>query len=310
MPPKGSKRGPDGNWYMPSQQHPAQQESPSPNKKRPLPDGETPERAQDKRPKPCAKAAARSCYQVSKEENALVNVVQIRKELNAYVKDMAKTVDDDWHDSYEETDGMLHEWLEDCTSRAEAVLEVGVVKGLAMDRCHEVLKLIVDTWTSIQSIPFRGCPRECLSMGDKVRFKILHGSEQEERRLKVSCVSALVKYVWPLLLARCSGSTAVSEATLFQMIKDAKDHGVGDVHQPSSREKVPPSVQNDVQCGRMRFAALVARRGDWEHLPSTRKVYRMRRCIDRRFEGPRHRRTRDPAMFEDDSGDGAGCTLM
>eukprot|EP00929_Paragymnodinium_shiwhaense_P108847 TRINITY_DN75192_c0_g1_i1.p1 TRINITY_DN75192_c0_g1~~TRINITY_DN75192_c0_g1_i1.p1 ORF type:complete len:307 (+),score=64.00 TRINITY_DN75192_c0_g1_i1:86-1006(+) len=306
MPPKGSKRGPDGKWYIPSpsSQHPAEQQSPSPSKKRPVSDGETPERAQDKRPKPCAKAAASG--KASKADAALVNVLQIRKDLNAYVKDMAKTVDGDWHDSYEETDEMLHEWLEDCAARAEAVLEVGVVKGLAFEKCHEVLKIIVDTWTNIQAIPFRGCPKDSLSQGEKVRFKLLRDSEQEEKRLKITCVSALVKYVWPLLLARSSGSTAMPDATLLQMIKDAKDHGVAEVHQPSSHEKVPPSLEKDVEGGRTRLSALVGRTEDWEHLPSTRKVHRMRRCIDRRFDGPRDRRTRDPAMFEED----AGCSLM
>ena len=39
---------------------------------------------------------------LSAEASALVNVSEIRKMLNEYVKNMAHTVDDDWHDSHEE----------------------------------------------------------------------------------------------------------------------------------------------------------------------------------------------------------------
>ena len=38
-------------------------------------------------------------------------------------------------------------------------------------------------------------------------------------------------------------------------------------------------------------------KSQWSALPNTVKVHRMRRCIDRRFDGPKHLRTRD---FSDD----------
>ena len=50
---------------------------------------------------------------MSAEATSILNIPDIRKQLNKHVRVMAQTVDDDWHDSYEETDEMLGEWLED-----------------------------------------------------------------------------------------------------------------------------------------------------------------------------------------------------
>jgi hypothetical protein len=44
----------------------------------------------------------------------------------------------------------------------------------------------------------------------------------------------------------------------------------------------------------------------WESLPTTKIVHKQRRAIDRRFSGPKHRRTRDYSSDEDE---GEGCTI-
>ena len=62
-----------------------------------------------------------------------------------------------------------------------------------------------------------------------------------------------------------------------------------------------------VDNGAKRVEQLVARKAEWGTLPTTKKQHRERRVIDRRFDGPRHRRTRDPRMFEDGAD---GCSLM
>jgi hypothetical protein len=69
---------------------------------------------------------------------------------------MAQARDDDWHDSYEETDEMMHEWLGDCIKHAANVLRVGVERGVGIDKCHEILKAIADSWSNINAISFRG----------------------------------------------------------------------------------------------------------------------------------------------------------
>ena len=56
--------------------------------------------------------SAKGSVALSAEAAALVNVSEVRKTLNEYVTNMAQTVNADWHDSYEETDEMLSEWLQ------------------------------------------------------------------------------------------------------------------------------------------------------------------------------------------------------
>lgn len=174
--------------------------------------------------------------------------------------------------------------------------------GAGFEKCHEILKVVADTWSNIQAIPFRGCPEESLREGEAVQLD-LPGSEGT---LEIRSAVKLVAYAWPLLLARAAGGTA-DDALLLRMIKDAHDHGAKRPQVAAPDEHIPGAISEVVRRGRTRVAQLVARRGAWEALPTTKKVHRMRRAIDRRFDGPLHRRTRDPAMFEDGR---EGCSLM
>lgn len=297
MPPKGSKRGPDGQWIAASQVSTPQKEAriavATPQKKARILAGAT---------------GAKGSVPLPSEAAALVNVPEIRKSLNEYVKNLARTVNDDWHDSYEETDEMLCEWLQECAKQVGSVMRVGVELGAGFDCCHEVLKVVMDTWSNIQAIPFRGCPAESLGnaeveleFGDPESLENVHSAEE------------LVTYAWPLLLARAAADAAVTDAALMRMIKDAHEHGVKQPDRPDGRESIPEGVEGlteVVQHGRTRVEQLVARKEEWSALTSTRKVHRMRGAIDRRFDGPRHRRTRDPRMFEDGADGADGCSLM
>ena len=54
---------------------------------------------------------------------------EVRITLNDFVKQLAQTVDDDWHDSYEETDEMLCEWFQACAESVADVLRIVVATG-------------------------------------------------------------------------------------------------------------------------------------------------------------------------------------
>lgn len=291
MPPKGSKRGPDGQWMAlsgfplcdPGKIRRYASQLATPQKKPRISTGVS---------------GAKGSVNLSSETAALVNVLEVRKSLNEYVKNLAQTVNDDWHDSYEETDEMLGEWLQDCAKQVENILRIGVELGAGFDCCHEMLKIVADTWLNIQAIPFRGCPSESLE-NSEVEVEI-DGAES----LNVHSAKELVTYAWPLLLARAAADAAVTEAALMRMIKDAYDYGVEQPDKPDVRACIR-LMQGDagltqvVKRGRERVAQLVARKEEWVSLPSMKKVHRMRGAIDRRFDGPRSRRTRDPCMFED-----------
>lgn len=237
--------------------------------------------------------------------------------MNEYVKQLAETVDADWHDSYEETGEMLQEWLRDCGKWVQEVIDIGIIYGSRFGCCHELLKHVADTWANIQAIPFRGCPQEDLDAGEGVTFSADGGADHDEEGdcdgdndAVFHSAEQMLTLVWPLLLARAAKDDSVPEGVLLQMINDAHDHGVDKPHLAPENENhlhLSEEVTAHVSRGRKRLAELAARKHEWELLPTTKKVHRMRRCIDRRFDGPKHLRTRD---FGSDSDEGEACCVM
>lgn len=191
-----------------------------------------------------------------------------------------------------------------CGAAVEACLRVGVGHGVAFDQCHEVLKLISDTWGNINAIPFRCDVGEDVSNVDTAIEVDLGGEEAGSHHL--TSPEGLLSLAWPCLLARAAADAAMPDAALLRMIKDAVDHGVDAPHKASEEEEELGEgvVGVRVAAGRPRLSTLFdGRRAEWSGLASTKKKHKMRRAIDRRFDGPKHLRTRD---FGSDDEDGYG----
>ena len=80
------------------------------------------------------------------------------------------------------------------------------------------------------------------------------------------------------------------------MIKDAHDHDVDSPCEVSDWETDLDANELPAEClatGRTRLAALYAARTQWAALPTWKPKHKQRKCIDRRFDGPKHLRTRD-----------------
>ena len=70
-------------------------------------------------------------------------------------------------------------------------------------------------------------------------------------------------------------------------------------------DELDATAGEQVCAGRVRLGALFSdRKAEWSKMESTKKKHKMRRAIDRRFDGPKHRRTRD--YDSDDSMGGMG----
>ena len=270
---------------------------------------------------------------------AAIRGADLKKVLNAHVKSLAQTVDSvrssrpaslphppasaaptrfsegvlvcpcacvqDWHDSYEETAEEACEWFSKCGDAVEACLRVGVGHGVAFDQCHEVLKLVADTWDNISAIPFRGDVGEDVSNVDRTIEVDLGGEAMATHSL--CSPEGLCSFAWPCLLARAAAETAMPDAALMRMVKDAVDHGVAAPHKASEEEEEleAGAVGPRLAAGRMRLARLFGeRKAEWSALASTKKKHKMRRAIDRRFDGPKHMRTRDFGSDSDDDGYG------
>jgi len=247
------------------------------------------------------KKEARGQTSSSQADKAAVDADIAKRQLNEHVKSLAATVDADWHDSYEETSEECQQWFEDCGELAKAVLRVGVTLGTEFGQCHEVLKQVADTWSNINAIPFRGDPGDDIAQGEGITL-VDGGEDDEEEEGTVNSPDDLLGFAWPALLARAAADASVPDAALLRMIKDAFDYGVQRPDQPApgeSRLVLAPAARRSLQQGRLRIAGLFSCEADWKSLPSTRKSHRMRRGIDRRFDGPKHLRTRD---FDSDDG--------
>ena len=196
-------------------------------------------------------------------------------------------------------------WFGKAGKAVEAALRVAG-EGVALDQCHEALKLVADTWSNINAIPFRSDVGDDVSNVDTSIDVDLGGEEYADYGL--ISPEALLGLAWPVLLARAASDKSVADTALLRMIKDAVDNGVAEPHVASWEETereafVGPSVKS----GRARVAALfTGSKSKWSALASTKKKHKMRNAIDRRFDGPKHLRTRH---YPSDS-DEEGCILM
>ena len=221
---------------------------------------------------------AQGSRQLSKKEQDQLDLEKVKASLNSYVESLAEAVDADWHNSYEETHEMIVEWFNECGEHAAKVIQAATKFGAGFGHAHEILKCIKDTWLNINLIPFRSCPRETLNDSDFVEVQLV----QEPLR----SIEDLLQVAWPVLLARSASDVQVSDSTLKQMLKDAHDHGVANPQaahesEPQLLAQYGKSVATAVAQGRQRLEKME----DWTSFPCTVKKHRMRRCIDRRFEG-------------------------
>ena len=63
----------------------------------------------------------------------------VKKKLNAHVKTLARMVNSDWHDGYEEQGEECLEWVASCGALVESALRVGVAFGCGHELGHAVL---------------------------------------------------------------------------------------------------------------------------------------------------------------------------
>ena len=96
-------------------------------------------------------------------------------------------------------------------------------------------------------------------------------------------------------------SDRTSPALAYHALRTAEVNSLKLIEEEAELEA--GSVGETVVAGRARLATLFSRKAEWSGLASTKKQHKMRRAIDRRFDGPKHRRTRD---FDSDDDFGYG----
>ena len=193
----------------------------------------------------------------------------------------------------------------------QAVLDIGVGKSTALLQCNEVLKIVADSFYDLLACPCRCDTNEELSDMDK-EFEldlpwgeVLHARSGDQEDIWA--------YVWVALL-RVHSNEGADEELLLRCIKDAHDNMRGvDMELPGvlydkggsyydlSRDDVKDG--KDVPDGKKLAQLVKDNASAWQGLATTKKVHRMRRAIDRRFDGSPERRTRDYHLYDNDGDD-------
>ncbi len=255
---------------------------------------------------------------LTKEEFDSIKPAPIKRALKDIVKKLAKQVDDDWHDGYEEQAETKGEWFEAIQEPLQSVLDIGVGKQKALSQCNEVLKIVSDSFYDLLACPCRCDTKEELSdMGKSFVLQLPWG--ETEYSAESGYQQDVWSYVWVALLRVHSNLDDVDEGLLLQCIKDAHDNMSG-----AEMIKLPGFLydQNDEKydigtfdqrdgkdapSGTKLAHYVNNRASEWKSLPTTKKVHRMRRAIDRRFDGTPERRTRDYHLqYDSDDSYGGG----
>jgi len=76
------------------------------------------------------------------EDLTVLRAVDVKQTLTTHVQSLARTVDVDWHDSYEETAEEVCEWGFKCGVVVEACFRVSVCHGVAFGRATRYSRLL------------------------------------------------------------------------------------------------------------------------------------------------------------------------
>ena len=188
-------------------------------------------------------------------------------------------------------------YVERLKPHLKAVLRVCTAPGApdaALERCNSVLVAIADSWREMGGVPFRGCHDEWVADA----YLDLGAGVLTEDVTKVARHAA-VAAVWKALLHAVASSSAVdNEPLLLRVLRDATAFEYLEFEELA---ETPAPAQQQLnwftQAGAARLRALAAdgdsMRAAIAALPSGLVQHKKHTVIDRRYDGPKHLRTRD-----------------
>eukprot|EP00741_Cyanophora_paradoxa_P023306 tig00000254_g22513.t1 len=239
----------------------------------------------------------------------LSNVKELKKDMKGQVKRVSDMVNADWHDGYEEQGQAAIAFFHNFKPILEAVLEVSRASNApagAYERGNEALFILADAERDINAIPFRCPPSEAWSCNE---LEIEWKEGDVRHSMKFSSPGDAVAWGWRVLLrSAAGGGDRISDELLLRYLRDASDYGSAsgllddDEHSVEQGSQIPGG-----EAGRERLKALIDGKR-FEELKSRAKKYKMRRVIDRRYDGPKHLRTRD--FGSDSEGDFGSAMFM
>ena len=172
--------------------------------------------------KPRKKPVTAKSLGLTKDEYNRIKPAPIKKALKDIVHTLAKQVNADWHDGWEEQTETKGEWFEALEEPLQAVLDIGVGKRTALQQCNEVLKIVADSYYDLLANPCRCDTDEDLSNMEK-EFDLelpWGGTYQAKSGYQIDAWA----FVWIALLRVHSSVDGADEALLLRCIKDCSDN--------------------------------------------------------------------------------------
>lgn len=233
---------------------------------------------------------------IPQHEFDMLKIPGVKRDLKEYTSRLASMVNADWHDGYEAQGEKIGEFENAGFVYVKLVFSLAC-QGKAIESCHEVMKCICDSIAQLLRVPMRGGVEENMGhqeckMGGKTHYGLIGARDA----------------AWTALLLSASASSDVDESMLCRMLKDVHDNDAWDSDVISAVKAAIESPVGDkdkdgdeamvadawLQPGVLsRLTSLQDDTDKWQTLPSTVKSYKMRRAIDRRYDGSPSRRTRD-----------------
>ncbi|CAM9623088.1 unnamed protein product [Ectocarpus sp. 4 AP-2014] len=188
------------------------------------------------------------------------------------------------------------------------------------------MKALADSWENMKSIPARSGIEEEFEEDrtetngmDDLCVKVDIGEGVEA--VKFGSPDELFSEFWPLLLWAASSSDEIEDGLLYRWMKDASDYGASFsksnrffklvAGEAVAKDKAGAAATEaaksvtlraeksgmDLRGGLKRFLKLSGNTSQWARLQTCKVTHKRKRVIDRRFAGPKSRRTRDFDCF-------------
>ena len=246
---------------------------------------------------------------ISDEDFKNTDALLVQKLLiKGHVKNLIQLVQADWHDGYDFQEDEIGRYKTSLEPILQAVYNISVIGEKEFVRCHDIIKVIADSWVNLIAVPKRGGVEEYFTTYNDIRISVkVPGNGATVFTTRDG--NEILREMWTrFLLAAASNTTMekVSDEQLLQFIKDASDYEVNVLEPIVNVDAADECFQRNTEDtlrysdGVTRLAALFNDKLKWGHLPTCRKPIKRIKVIDRRFAGPKHLRTRN---YDDDDDD-------
>jgi len=168
--------------------------------------------------KPKKARTPRSIPGVSKEDFDNTKPKETKKKINILVKSITNLVVNNCAETEEQEE--ISGYVKSLIPIFQAIYNI-MLTGTEFERCHEIMKIIADSYENMQSIPKR-CGIASIVDTCNISLKVV--TERTGSKSSVDGISKAIQWIWRLLLLFAAASDLITETQMYRFIKDACDY--------------------------------------------------------------------------------------